>query len=126
MQDVKLKVVTALPAAAASNNSASLDLQGVNNGFAKLVVDVPQLTALVDAKTVTYTLYDSADNSSFAVVEGYGNMVITGAGGVGAAAKIWKLMIHDHVRRYVRLNQAVLTAGGDNTAKSTTFGVAIP
>lgn len=128
MKDVLLKVTKALPAAAASATSDTIDLgpNGGNHQSAQLLLELPALPALVDAKTVTLTVRDSADDSTFADVEGYGTLVVTGAGGVGAAAKTWLLKLHNHVRRYVRIKIDVLTAGGDNTAKSLTASITFP
>lgn len=130
MKDVLSKVTTALPAAAANSNTSSIDLgpNGGNNvdSNLRLLLELPALASLVDAKTVTLSVYDSADNSSFAAVEGYGNLVVTGAGGAGAAAKTWRLKLHDHVRQYIRINIAVLTGGGDNTASSLTTSIIYP
>lgn len=129
MKDILLKVTKALPAAAASATSDTLDL-GPNGGAhlesARLQLELPALPSLVDAKTVTLTVRDSADDSTFADVEGYGSMVVTGAGGAGAAAKTYVLKLHNHVRRYVRIKIDVLTAGGDNTAKSLTASIVYP
>lgn len=128
MKDVLLKVTKALPAAAASATSDTLDLgpNGGNHQAAGLLLELPALPSLVDAKTVTLTVRDSADDSTFADVAGYGNLVVTGAGGAGAAAKEWLLKLHNHVRRYVRIKIDVLTAGGDNTAKSLTASITYP
>lgn len=129
MRDVLQKITKALPAAGASATSDTIDL-GPNGGLhltgAQLELELPALPSLVDAKTVTLTVRDSADDSTFADVAGYGGMVVTGAGGVGAGAKTWLLRFHNHVRRYVRIKIDVLAAGGDNTAKSLTAAVVWP
>lgn len=130
MKDVLLKVTKAMPAANANHNSATLDLGpsgGAHAGTApQLLLELPATPALVDAKSITLTVQDSLDDSTYATVEGYGNLKVTGAGGAGAAAKTWKLKLHDHVRRYVQINIAVENAGGDNTAKSLTASIVYP
>lgn len=125
--DKLLTVTKALPAAAANHNSGTLDL-GCATPYpairkVALKLNVPALTALVDAKTVTIKVQDSADDSSYADVAGLDSLVLTGAGGAGCAAaeKVWNLP--DAIRRYVQVNIAVLTAGGDNTAKSITLAL---
>ena len=117
-------VITALPAAAATNYSASIDLglapttEGAVLG-ASLEIYLPATPSLVDAKTVILTLQDSADDSSFAAVANVGTVTATGASGAGAAAITREVPIPCSIRRYVRISQAVLTAGGDNTAIKT-------
>lgn len=113
----------ALPAAAATANSASIDLgtDPATHGTVlegRLEIYLPATPSLVDAKTVIITLQDSADDSSFAAVTGVGTVTATGAGGVGAAAITREVPIPTILRRYVRISIAVLTAGGDNTAVS--------
>lgn len=126
-QDVNVRVTKALPAAAANNNSDSIDLghafPGRSVDKTELVINLPATPSLADDKTVIITLQDSADGSSFAAVTGVSTIVATGAGGVGAAAIERRIKLPTGVRRYIRFNQAVLTAGGDNTAVSTTMGL---
>jgi hypothetical protein len=88
-----------------------------------LELTVPAVTALVDAKTIIYTFKDSADYSSFAAIAALATVTSTGAGGVGAAAVSQAVPLPVATRRYVRVNAAVLTAGGDNTAVSYTLSV---
>lgn len=129
MKDTLLTVVKALPAAAASATTDTLDL-GPNGGKnltgAELLISFPALPALVDTKKVTVTVRDSADDSTFADVVGYGNLILIGAGGAGVAATEWRLRLHDHVRQYVRIQVAVEASGGDNTAKSVTCAIEWP
>jgi hypothetical protein len=122
-KDAALSVSKALPAAAANNDSDSIDLEQVYGGRienVELEISVPALPALVEAKTVTITIQDSADDSSFAAVTGLATFVITGAVGNGAAAVSRRIKLPPITRRYVRWNQAVLTGGGDNTGVSVT------
>lgn len=119
LQDLNLKVTRVLPAAGASASSAALDLATTGAGRAlgvELVIDLPATPSLVDAKTITLTVEDSADNSSFAAVAAIPAQVVTGAGGVGAGALRLQTKVPIGLRRYVRLTAAVLAAGGDNTA----------
>ncbi len=114
----------ALPAAAATNYSDSIDLgttpatDGVNLAAA-LEIYLPATPDLVDAKTVILTLQDSANDTDFTDVASVGTVTALGAGGVGASAITREVPIGSVFRRYVRLKQVVLTAGGDNTAISS-------
>lgn len=124
IQDAALRATTALPAAGANNNSASIDLEQptadtINEGFS-VQVKVPDLPALVDTKKVTITFQDSADNETFAAIPEFATFVVTaGAGGGAAASRTVRLP--STARRYIRINQAVEAAGGTNTAASTTL-----
>jgi hypothetical protein len=117
----------AYPAAAANVSTAALDLgptggAGLTGG--QFVFRNPALAALVDAKTVTITLTDCDTlGGTYSAVEGYGNMVLTGAGGAGAAAKDFRMPIARHVRQFVKANVAVLTGGGTLTASTFTFAI---
>lgn len=115
----------ALPAAGASAATASLDFGTALPGPQKitLALELPALPSLVDDKTVTLEVEDSADNATFAPIPGTGNMSVVGAGGAGAAAKTFRLNLPPVFRRYVRAKATVLAAGGDNTAKSLTLAV---
>lgn len=122
IRDTNLLVSKALPAAAATNYSDAIDLGDQAPGLKlkswQIEVAIPALPSLVDAKTYTGTLQDSADNATFADVVVLAPIVLTGAGGAGAAAKTQLYPLPKDIRRYLRLKNVVLTAGGDNTAKS--------
>lgn len=124
LTDVNLSVSKALPAAGASNQSASIDLGTTSGGRVprvELQVILPATPSLVDTKTITLTVKDSADNSSFAAVADLPPIVVTGAGGTGGPAVDRSFKLPLGIRKYVYLDQAVLAAGGDNTAISSTF-----
>jgi hypothetical protein len=118
-------VTKALPAAAANNTSASIDLGVTSPGLVVSVFDVkvsvPALPALVEAKTVTIKFQDSANGTDFTDIAELASFVITGGTGNGAAATSRTVKLPPTVRRYIAINQAVLTAGGDNTGVSTTL-----
>jgi hypothetical protein len=121
-----LKVVTkALPAAAANADSAAIDLGQVNGGLIENIafeLEVPATPALVEAKTITFSVKDSADNSSFAAIDPAITTVITGAGSAaGGAAKTVRFRLPPTARRYIAVNAAVLADGGNNTGVSFTF-----
>lgn len=124
-KDSLLTVTRSMPAAAASNASTGIDLGYVAPAdagvVADLVITVPALPALVEDKTITITVQDSADNSSFTAVSGLSTLVITGGTGNGAAATSRRIRLPSSVRRYVGVGVATLTAGGDNTGVSLTL-----
>lgn len=119
LQDLNLSASIALPAAGASADTPSINLATTTSGRARrveLLVSVPATPSLVDTKTITFTVQDSADNSSFAAVADLPAIVSTGAGGVGAAAISRRFKLPIGLRQYIRLDIAVLAAGGNNTA----------
>lgn len=121
LKDIELIKVKALPAAAASASSASIQVgPGLPESIQAQIL-APAVPALVDAKTIIYTFEDSADDSSFAAIPELATLTQLGAGGVGAAAATRTVYLPPSVRKFVRVTAAVLTAGGDNTAASFTF-----
>ena len=114
----------ALPAAAATAYTDSIEVgTGIHVKEFEVRLELPALPALVDAKTVTVTLQDSADNTTFADIEELATLVVTGAGGVGCTAATREVRLPSSTEKYIRAKIAVLTAGGDNTAKSLTLSV---
>lgn len=130
MRDANLITTKAFPAAGANNSHNSIDLElagGVQSILPRNVemeIAWPALPALVDTKTVTFKIQDSADNAAWADLPI--NYVLTGAGGVGVAAGTLQVRLPGNIRRYVRVNQAVLAAGGDSTALLSTVSLVIP
>lgn len=123
-EDALLSVSKALPAADANNDTDSFNIgaTGPHREGLKLRVDVPVNSVLVADKTVTLTLHDSADDSSFAAVADPGQTIeIVGATGFAAATYFFD--VPAHARDYIRVNQAVLVGGGDNTATSFTYSL---
>ena len=127
IRDTNLRAVKVLPAANATNYSDPIDLLDSNPGLkmrdAQIEVALPATPSLVDAKTVTLTLQDSADGTNFTDIATLAPIVVTGASGAGAAAVTRRFKLPGDVRRYIRTKQAVLAAGGDNTAVSITTSV---
>lgn len=123
-RDANFEVTKALPAAGANHNTDALDLEQTLGGLLENIafeIEIPALPDLEDDKTLTVAVQDSADNVSFAALDPAITTILTGAGGAGSAAKTVRFRLPPNARRYVALNLAVLTAGGDNTAKSVTF-----
>lgn len=123
-EDALLSVSKALPAAAASNNSDSIDIGGAgpHRESLKLRVDVPVNSVLVATKTLTLTLQDSSDDSSFASVDDP-SAAITIVGDTGFAAATYYFDIRQNSNQYVRVLQAVETGGGDNTGTTITYSL---
>lgn len=126
LYDLTLQKTTALPAAGTASGG-TLDLEqafpdGLTDTF-RVLLEVPATTALVDTKTITFTLKDSPDNSTFAAISGLGTKVTTGAGGVGAAATSQEWRVPTSVQRYLRVEATVESGGGNNTAVSYTVSL---
>lgn len=124
LRDGDFEVSKALPAAAASAVTDSLDLGQDKVQSLEAIefeISVPATPELVDAKTITYTIEDSADDVTFAAVDPLISTTSLGAGGAGAAAKLTRFRLPSHTRRYVRLKAAVEAAGGSNIAVSFTL-----
>jgi len=124
IRDALLTVTRTLPAAAANNSSTGINLEdaapALHGEHHEFEISVPALPALVEAKTLTITIQDSADNITFAAVEELATFVITGGVGDGADAESRTYRLPASVKQYVRINCAVLTAGGDNTGVTVT------
>lgn len=129
MKDAKLITTKALPAAGASANHDGIDLGPIFNpghippANIELELVQPLVAALVDDKTIIYTVEDSSDNSSFTTI-GL-TKTVTGASSAGTPAFTQRWSLPTTVRRYVRVSQAVLTAGGTLTAISTTVNLIV-
>jgi hypothetical protein len=112
----------ALPAANAANYSNSIDLGSTTLGPVadeiEAEISIEATPALVDDKTITLTVKDSADDITFTAIPSLATLVQTGASSAGAAAASRRIKLPPSCRRYIRLDAAVQSAGGDNTAKN--------
>jgi hypothetical protein len=89
-------------------NTAAFDLEQIQGGDIEEVVFelvTPAVAGLSNSSTITYTLQDSADGTSFAAVDPGISTVQTGAGGVGAASKTVRFRLPVTTRRFVRIAQ---------------------
>lgn len=122
LRDAAFEVSKALPAAAANNATDGLDLgqtkvQSLEAIEFELVI--PATPALVDTKIITFTVEDSADNTTFAPVDPLISTTVVGvATAQGGAAKTVLFRVPSQTRRYVRVKAAVETGGGSNIAVS--------
>lgn len=125
LRDLDFEVSKALPAAAATAYTDSIDLGQSKIQSLEAIefeISIPATPNLVDAKTITIAVQDSADDSTFAAVDPAISTVITGvATSQGGPAKTVRFRLPSQTRQYVRLATTVLNAGGDNTAKSVTL-----
>lgn len=125
LADANLTKTKVLPAAAGANAGNSIDLGQTTLGpladDLEVLVEIEATPDLVDDKTITLTLKDSADDSTFAAIPSLATLVQTGASSAGAAAASRRYKLPPTTRRYIRLEAAVLTGGGDNTAKNYTL-----
>lgn len=125
LKDKELIKTKALPAASANNASDGIDLNqttlGDLSGQFRYRIACPAVPALVDTKTITLKVQDSADGVNYNDLASLASVVLTGAGGAGAAAKEVIGHLPPTTRRHVRGYAAVEAAGGDNTAVSYTF-----
>ena len=125
--DALLTQTQALPDAAASTSATSTDLGAA--GIAsleniELQVDLPILPALVDTETMTLTVEDSADNSSFAAIAGLATLVATGTETPGSAAALSRrYSLPSTTRRYVRVTATASASAGDNSGVSFTYQI---
>ena len=126
LKDLNLQITKALPAAGASNNSNALDTANVNPGRnqdCELLIEVPATPNLANGATITLTVQDSPDNAAFAAQSELPPIILTGAGGVGAAAVARYFKFPITCGRYLRLNQIASAGGGDSTAVSSTLSI---
>lgn len=133
MKDALLQVTRTIAAAGASNSSTGIDIgaRGTPNGitppYAEGEVIIPTVTGLANAATLTVTVEDSDDDSTYASVgRSLPAYVLTGAGGVGATGYTAKFRLPPSAKRYVRISTAVSAAGGTLTSLSVTFSILIP
>lgn len=130
IKDIQSTKSVALPAAAAAALTAAIDLYSVQVGPVgsniEVNLSIEAVPNLVDAKTITLDLYHCDTLAgSYTVVPTVGNMVVTGAGGVGAAATKFRFYFPPETKRFIKGRAAVLTAGGDNTAKTLTLALVV-
>lgn len=92
--------------------SASFDLEQTNGGLIEgLLVEVASpADVATTGKICTYTLQDSADNSTFAVVDPKVSTTITAASSA-LAAKTVEFPLPPNTRRYIRIAQTGDTLG---------------
>lgn len=125
LKDTELTRTLALPAAGASASSESIDLSATTQAESHFEVEiaVPALANLAEAKKLTVTLEDSADDASFAPIAGLAPLEVTGGAGGGATAASLRVRLPNSTRRHLRATADVEAVGGDSTADSLTLGL---
>lgn len=119
-EDASLIAEVALPAAAANVNTGSIDLGAAPRETTlesvEIGVELDDLpAAFAAAATLTFTLQDSADGSSFTAIPELATVVFTGTGAaIANLRKRAKLPVT--VRQYLRANIALSSGGGAITA----------
>lgn len=116
--DLLLDVSRALPAQNTNANSTAIDLkQALPDSLPEhfeFQISVPATTTAT-GQTITITIQDSADNSTFATVEQLEPLLLTGASNV-TALTTRNFRLPSDVKRYVRVNIAMSATTGDQTA----------
>lgn len=123
-KDANLHWEKYLPAAAASNQSPSIDLgqvAGAGEGTRfELLVSVPALPNHTDStKVVTLTVQESSDD---AVGDAYANQNpliqcrIPGVTSTGSTAQTFRIRLPSTSERYIQITQTVPSGDGDCTA----------
>lgn len=124
-KDALLTVTRALPGSGATVNSTAIDLGQTTadsvNEVIDLLLTVPAIPSLADTQTITFTIQDSADNSSFAAISSLATLVFTGAGGAGAATASRRYKLPPATRRYVRVSAVGSASSGANTGVTATL-----
>lgn len=115
----------ALNNGAGNVSTAFLDLcpsGGAHTPNGRLNWVLPAQPLLADAGTVTCELTHCATSGgSYTTVPGYGNMVVTGAGGAGAAATTFSMPIAAHVLRYVKFKFTQVGTGNNSALSAEGF-----
>lgn len=96
-------------------NSATFDLeQTVGGDIEDIVLEIagPTAAGISDTKVITYTVKDSADGVTFAVLDPTIVTTQTGAGGAGITAKTVRVKLPPIARRYVRVEQTASATSG--------------
>ena len=144
MLDQRQLVTTALPAANASANSASLNLGPVTggvlapvssgsvgpmaHGLTEVRIGIDATPNLANTKNIVMNLQHSLDNGStdtWANVPGTGNMSVVGPSSGGAAAAEFRLYLPPNTKPWIRATAAVDASGGTNTSQNFYLKVAI-
>lgn len=125
--DALLAATTALPTQTNTANSASVDLGPVNPALAgthsDFLITAPDGAALNTGQTLTFTIQDSADNSSFAAVAALPTYVVTGVSNLIPVGSNRTFRLPPGIRRYVRVSCAASATAGTSASASFTFQI---
>lgn len=132
IKDGQLVVTKALPAAAANNNTDTIDLETIAGAPENVEVEVsiPAMAAHNSASyDVTIKLQHSTDDSSYADLDtGTGTLpdiiiVTPGVASTGSLARVVRFRLPRGVNRYLQFNQAVTTGGPTLTGSTITYSL---
>lgn len=125
--DALLTITTALPTQGNTVNSASIDLGIANPAIAgtncDLVINAPDGAALTTGQTLTLTIQDSADNSSFTAVAGFSGYIVTGVSNLVPVGSSRTVRLPPIVRRYIRVVCAASATAGTSASNSFVFSL---
>lgn len=120
--DALLTATTALPTQTNTANSASIDLgvaaPALAGTHSDLVITAPDGAALTTGQTLTFTIQDSADNSTFAAVPSLATYVVTGVSNLVPVGSNRAFRLPPTVRRYVRVSCAASATAGTSASVS--------
>jgi hypothetical protein len=113
----------ALPAGASTTvNGASVDLNAVTPFHADVEFELVSASATLDStalpngETITYTLQESTDDSTFTALYVLSEATMTGAGGAGDTANTVYFRLPSDVSRYIRISAVTSGSSGDCSA----------
>ena len=79
------------------------------------------VTPLPNGETLTYTIEESTDDTTFTALHVLSEATLTGAGGTGATAKTVYTRLPSDVSRYVRVSVVSSGSAGDSSAATMTL-----
>lgn len=126
IQDASVNPVAfALPnAASTSTNSTAIDLGAAvyRNENYELELAIPALSTTIapDTRTVTLIVETSTASNFATIVRQILNVVLTGAGGVGIPASVYRCRIPSDCERYVRFKVTFGASTTDGSALNAT------
>lgn len=126
--NVASRVTVALTNGAGNTSTSYIDLGpggGAHLKNGRFLISLPLCDSLANAGTIACELTHCATSGgSYTTVEGYGNMIVTGAGGTGSPADDFEMPIAPHILQYVKA-KFTQTGTGDNSDETASFEVLI-
>lgn len=110
--------LVALNNGAGNVSTAAIDLGSSGGAHVRrgnFLIQLPLQSALADAGTVTCDIMHCATvGGSYTVCPGYGNQIVTGAGGAGAPATEFRMPIAPHVLQFVKARFTQVGTGNNS------------
>jgi hypothetical protein len=104
----------ATPQNTTANGSVVRSGAGGQNGACEVVLTPATAIGLADTKTLTITVQDSADGTSFATVDSFVRTA-SGATTLPAGTPVWKFVLPETIREYTRVQIATTDAAATGT-----------